>query len=68
MLPNFRFAFRQLIKTPAFTATALTTLALCLAANLVIYSVVDAVLVRSLPFPDADRLVTVFNSSSSTLI
>jgi predicted permease len=62
MLTNFRHAFRQLAKTPGFAATALATLALCLGANLTIFAVVDAILVRSLPFPHPDRLVAVFNS------
>jgi predicted permease len=62
MLTNLRHAFRQLAKTPGFTATALATLALCLGANLTIFAVVDAILVRSLPFPHPDRLVAVFNS------
>lgn len=62
MLLSFRFALRQLLKTPGFTATALATLAICLAANLTIFAVVDAVVLRSLPFPGGDRLVAVFNS------
>ena len=62
MLTRLRFASRKLIKTPGFAATALITLALCLGANLTIYAVVDAILVRSLPFREADRLVTAFNS------
>ena len=62
MRTNFCFAFRQLAKTPGFTATALATLALCLGANLTIFAVVDAILVRSLPFSNPDRLVAVFNS------
>jgi predicted permease len=56
-----RYAFRQLARTPGFTTTALATLALCLGANLAIFAVVDAILVRSLPFPEAGRLVAVFN-------
>jgi len=49
-------------KAPGFTATALATLALCLGANLAIFAVVDAILLRPLPFPDPDRLVRVFNT------
>jgi predicted permease len=56
------FALRQLRKNPGFTATALITLALCLGANLSIFAVVDAILVRPLPFPEQDRLVTIFNA------
>lgn len=62
LLKNLRFASRSLLRSPGFTATALITLALCLAANLTIFAVVDAILVRSLPFPDPDRLVTILNS------
>ena len=50
---DLRHAVRLLRKTPAFTATALATLALCLGANLTIFAVVDSVLLRPLPFPDA---------------
>jgi predicted permease len=56
------YAARLLRKTPGFTATALATLALCLGANLTIFAVVDSILLRPLPFPDADRLVRVFNT------
>lgn len=45
-----------------FTTTVLLTLALCIGANIAIFAVVDAVLVRGLPFPEPDRLVTVMNS------
>jgi predicted permease len=58
---DVRYAVRLLRKTPAFTVTALATLALCLGANLAIFAVVDAIL-RPLPFPDPDRLVRVFNT------
>jgi predicted permease len=59
---QLRHAFRTLRKTPKFTATALLTLGICLGANLTIFAVVDCILLRPLPFPEADRLVTVFNS------
>jgi predicted permease len=59
---DFRFAFRQLAKNPGFTAVAVLTLALCLGANLAIFAVVDSVLLRPLPFPESDRLVTLFNT------
>jgi predicted permease len=57
-----RYAVRLMRKTPGFTATALLTLALCLGANLTIFAVVDSVLLRSLPFPAGDRLVSVYNT------
>ncbi|HZZ20927.1 MAG TPA: ADOP family duplicated permease [Opitutaceae bacterium] len=62
MLSGLRLASRKLIKTPGFAATALATLALCLGANLTIYAVVDAILVRSLPFAHPERLITMINS------
>jgi predicted permease len=61
MLTNLRQAFRSLAKSPSFAVTAVATLALCLGANLAIFAVVDAILVRSLPFYKPDRLVSVFN-------
>jgi predicted permease len=60
MLTALRIATRRLAKSPIFTATALATLALCIGANLTIFAVVDAVLIRSLPFPKAERLVTMY--------
>jgi predicted permease len=62
MLPSIRIALRTLLKTPGFTATVLATLALCLAANVTIFAVVDAVVIRSLPFPKSEELVTAFNA------
>src|SRR5438034_6901700 len=59
---NLRFAFRQLCKAPAFTVSALATVAICLGANLAIFAVIDSILLRPLPFPNADRLVTIFNT------
>src|ERR1041385_5488603 len=59
---NLRFALRQLRKTPAFTLTALATVAICLGANLAIFAVIDSILLRPLPFPQPDRLVTIFNT------
>jgi predicted permease len=59
---QLRHAARLLRKTPKFTATALVILAVCLGANLTIFAVIDAILLRPLPFPDAARLVTIFNT------
>ena len=59
---DLRYAFRQLRKAPAFTLTALATVAICLGANLAIFAVIDSILLRPLPFPQSDRLVTIFNT------
>src|ERR1700726_1563900 len=58
-----RFAFRQLIKNPAFSAVAIITLALGIGANTAIFSILNAVLLRPLPYPDANRIM-VLNESS----
>jgi hypothetical protein len=59
---DIRFALRQLRKAPAFTITVLATIAICLGANLAIFAVVNSILLRPLPFPQSDRLVTIFNT------
>jgi predicted permease len=59
---QLRYAARLLRKTPAFTVTALLTLAVCFGANLMIFAVIDSVLLRPLPFPEPDRLMTIFNT------
>jgi predicted permease len=56
------YAARLLRKTPAFTATALLTLAVCFGANLTIFAVIDSVLLRPLPFPEPNRLMMIFNT------
>src|SRR6185312_15524606 len=54
---DLRYAARSLWRTPGFTAMVLVTLALGIGANSLIFSVVRAVVVRALPYPDADRFV-----------
>lgn len=62
LLKDIRFALTLLLKQKAFTTAALLTLALCIGANTAMFSVLNAVLLRPLPFPDSDRIVRVFQS------
>ncbi|MBI5691982.1 MAG: ABC transporter permease [Verrucomicrobia bacterium] len=59
---DLRHAVRALARDRGFTATALLTLVLCLGANVALFAVVNAVLLRPLPFPQPDRLVTIGNA------
>jgi predicted permease len=61
-LQDLKFAVRLLIKDRGFTITTVATLALCLAANAAIFAIVNSVLLRPLPFPEPDRIVTIFNA------
>ena len=57
MLKDIRFALRTLLKRPAFTAVVILVLSLGIGSTTAIFSIVDALLLRSLPYPHADRLV-----------
>jgi putative ABC transport system permease protein len=62
IVQDLKLAARRLLKDRGFAGATIATLALCLAANAAIFTIVNAVLLRPLPYPDSDRLVTVFNT------
>ena len=57
MISDLKYAFRALAKSPAFTVVAVVTLALGIGASTTIFSVLDAVLLRPLPYPNQERIV-----------
>jgi predicted permease len=71
LLRDVRYAFRSLRRSPGFALTVMLTLALGIGANSAVFSALDAVLLRPLPFPDADRLMQLRqildNSSESNI-
>jgi len=66
LVADLRFGLRMLLRRPAVAFIAILTLALGIGAGTAMFSVVDAVLLRPLPYPDADRLVFVWTTFSSS--
>jgi len=62
---DFKFACRQLLKNPGFAAIAIMTLALGIGANTAIFSVINAVLLRPLPYPNSERLMILYQSDAN---
>src|SRR5216117_4144590 len=60
---DLKFVFRQLLKNPGFTAVAVLTLTLGIGANTAMFSVLNALLLRALPYQNSERLVRVFRTS-----
>jgi len=64
LLSNLRYTFRQIAKNPGFFALAVAALALGIGANTAIFSAVEAVLLRSLPYSQPGRLMVVWEDAS----
>ena len=60
LLQDLRYAFRQLWKSPGFTITAVLILGFVIGTNTAIFSLIDAVILKQLPYPESGRLVQVF--------
>ena len=63
MLKSLRYALRLLRKTPGFTLVSIFSLAIGIGANTAVFSIVDGLLLRALPYKDAERLVILWNRS-----
>jgi putative ABC transport system permease protein len=62
---DLRYGARMLMKQPGFTAVAVVTLALGIGANTTIFSVINSLLLKPVPFPDAERLVLVWQAQAN---
>ena len=67
LISDLRYALRQVRKSPGFAATAILTLALGIGANAVIFTLVDSIMLRPLPFPQQNRLMRIMSSASADI-
>jgi predicted permease len=65
LLKDMRYAVRLLVRAPAFSSITILTLALGIGVNVAIFSIVDAVMLRPLPYPDSSRLISIWEVNSS---
>src|SRR5688572_29978108 len=63
LLSELRQAVRALARRPGYAVVAVATLAIGIAANVAIFTIVNAILIQPLPYPDADRIVTVVHNA-----
>ena len=68
LLRDLRYSLRLLIKSPAFTAVAIFSIALGIGANTTVFSVINAVLLKSLPYKDPSGLVLVWGDSNEEML
>jgi predicted permease len=64
MIQQLKFAVRQSLRNPGFSATVILTLALAIGANTAIFSIVDALLLKALPYPHPDRIGAIFGRTT----